>query len=84
MTTLRGVRGYRLTPTKEKSYGRGPTAVNHFKVKRWTNLGITIAVAFSSENVVGVDTVREVIEACLRKCPHVGCRPIADLLVNNS
>ena len=84
MTTLRGVRGYRLTPTKEKSYGRGAPAVHHFKVERWTDLGMTIAVAFASENVAEVDTVREVIEACLRKCPHGGCRPIDDLLVKNS
>mmetsp|Transcript_40173 Transcript_40173/g.121085 ORF Transcript_40173/g.121085 Transcript_40173/m.121085 type:complete len:279 (+) Transcript_40173:1066-1902(+) len=74
-----GIRGFRMTDLKLKTYGKGEPMYN-FKLEKWTDLGMSIIAAFASPTVDDVESLREVISNCLDCCPHHGCRPIDDLI----
>lgn len=79
--TKRGLRGYKLTDIKLKTYDKKSLPMYHFKLEKWTDLGVNIAAAFAAPSIDDVHAVYDAIENCFKHCPYGGLRPIDDLLV---
>lgn len=80
MTRKSNIRGFRMTDIKLKTYERKGEPMYHFKLEKWTDLGMSIAAAFASPTIDDVEALKVVISNCLESCPHHGCRPIDDLV----
>lgn len=79
-----GVRGFRTTEVKSKTYTKGGPLIYNFKLEKWMDLGPSILAVFASESPEEIEFLRHAIDECLQKCPDNGLRSIKDLLVDDT